>query len=115
MEEWLEQTVELPEYYSIFQRQGINCMDTVKLLTNEDLKNMKIEKIGDFRRLSHFINKLKEQNIKLKDNKEHDTLFEIRSINNVNPMMQSWIIPTWLINILVLVVDIILYHVIIDY
>ena len=55
---WLNETVKLPEYDNIFKEQGVVDMETLKLLKEDQLKDMGIKKIGHVIRLKRFIDKL---------------------------------------------------------
>eukprot|EP01084_Bolivina_argentea_P150652 263065_1 len=46
IKEWLTDHVELPQYYDLFIKQGIDHLDIVKLITMDILKEMNIKLIG---------------------------------------------------------------------
>ena len=57
---WLEDKVKLPEYYDLFIENGIEDLDTVKILTMEGLKGMGIDKVGHQMKMLSQIVKLNE-------------------------------------------------------
>ena len=48
---WLNDVVELPEYYDIFIEHGFDDMRLIKNVTNEDLKEIGIDKLGHRKKL----------------------------------------------------------------
>ena len=59
---WLENTVCLGQYFDVFIENGVEDLDTVKLLTMNEIKGMGVDKIGHQMKLLHQIVKLKENN-----------------------------------------------------
>eukprot|EP01083_Nonionella_stella_P045969 123136_1 len=59
---WLENTVELREYYGLFIENGIVDLSTVALLNMETIKTMGIDKVGHQMKLLNAITKLKQTN-----------------------------------------------------
>lgn len=57
---WLRNTVKLPQYYDVFINNGINDLWVVMLLGMDDIKEMKINKIGHRLQLMHHIKELKQ-------------------------------------------------------
>ena len=58
IQKWLKDIVGLPQYYGLFRQQGIDDIDTVKLLTIDSLWNLGIDKVGHITKLIHCIAKL---------------------------------------------------------
>ena len=56
---WFKNTVKLPDYYHIFIKNGINDLWVVTLLTMDDIKEMKINKIDHRLQIMHHIKELK--------------------------------------------------------
>ena len=70
LKSWLENNVKLPQYYETFVENGIDDLDTVKLLTMETIKGMGIDKIGHQMKILNQVTKLKQNN-----NGESDTAY----------------------------------------
>ena len=59
---WLKDTLKLPFYSKVFKKHGVDDVDAVKLLTEQLLWKMGIEKVGDVAKLKHSIDKLNKIN-----------------------------------------------------
>ena len=55
---WLEDIVRLPQYYDIFVDNGFDDMEFIKDVTNEDLQEIGIDKLGHRKRLMKCIDEL---------------------------------------------------------
>eukprot|EP01084_Bolivina_argentea_P227350 383967_1 len=62
MEKWLNNMVELPQYIGLFNDNGLEDLNTVKLLTEKDLVSIGIEKFGHKLRIIKEIEKLNNNN-----------------------------------------------------
>ena len=57
---WLRDTVRLSEYIDLFMENGMENMDVILLLTENELDIMNIEKLGHRMKILNEIEKLKE-------------------------------------------------------
>eukprot|EP01084_Bolivina_argentea_P257204 433267_1 len=73
---FLEKIVKLPQYYETFQRENINTMTTVRELTNEDLREMKIA-IGHRKRILNYIQNDNYKQISVMSNRSNRTTVSV--------------------------------------
>ena len=59
---WLEQKVELPQFYDLFIENAIEDLSTVQSLTKEELKEIGIDKIGHLKKIMSCIAELDRHN-----------------------------------------------------
>eukprot|EP01084_Bolivina_argentea_P227666 384527_1 len=62
LKSWLNNHVKLPQYYSLFIKNGIDNLDTVKLIGVKELDAMGIALIGHKLKILHHVEILNEQN-----------------------------------------------------
>ena len=67
LKQWLVNIVQLPEYYDVFIYNGIEDLQTVKLLTISTLKQMGIDKIGHQMKILHKVQELNQKQPQIHD------------------------------------------------
>eukprot|EP01083_Nonionella_stella_P270765 917031_1 len=63
LKSWFDEKVQLPQYYQVFVENGIDKLSILKLVTINELNEMKITKIGHRIKILHEIEKLNSSNI----------------------------------------------------
>ena len=58
MEKWLKYQVNLPQYIDVFTEHGLEHLETVRLMTENELEMIGIDKIGHRKKIIHEINKM---------------------------------------------------------
>merc|ERR1712130_651033 len=67
LKEWITTKVGLPEYFDIFIENGVEDLETAKLMTMEDLQIMNIKKIGHKKKIMQRVGML-NQNVAAPNN-----------------------------------------------
>ena len=62
LKKWMEEEVKLPQYFDLLKENGFEDLDGVQDLTDNDLREMGIEKMGHRRKIIKFVSKLKATN-----------------------------------------------------
>merc|ERR1712129_332426 len=71
LKEWMENKVQLPEFYDLFIENAIDDLETVKLLTKEELKEIGIQKIGHLKKILREITFLNQKQNGIDEGKEN--------------------------------------------
>ena len=71
LKKWMEDEVKLPQYFALLKENGFEDLDGVQDLTENDLREMGIEKMGHRRKIIKFVSKLKVANNQSVSMQEH--------------------------------------------
>ena len=60
VKKWLENTVKLPQYYQVFMEQGFEDLESIGHVTENNLKEMGIDKIGHRNKIIRYSRQLNQ-------------------------------------------------------
>ena len=71
LKQWMRDVVKLPHYYQLLREDGFDDLESVQDVTEDDLKEMGIDKTSHRRKIMKFVVKLKQWILYLHRNSEH--------------------------------------------
>ena len=87
MKMWIESEVKLPQYFQVLKDNGFEDMESVQYLTENDLKMMRIHKIGHRRKLMRYImglNALNECSLEFENVRNHAVRVDVEGSHVVD-------------------------------